>query len=82
MPRLIEIVLFLAPFVTFAVWRLFFASMRLPLWILASLGGVILLLLALLLWTHLRDARDADAPYVPATLQNGRIIQGGAGHAP
>jgi hypothetical protein len=76
MPRLIEIVMFLTPIAAFAVWRL--TARRLPGWFLGALAGVILLLLAGLLWTHQQSARDAALQYQPAELRDGRIIPGHA----
>jgi len=82
MPRIIEIVLFLAPFAAFVVWRACFRSVLVPLWVLASLGGLVLAMLVLLIWDHLQDAGDATQAYVPATLQSGRIVQGHPGAPP
>lgn len=79
MSRIIEVVLFLAPFVAFATWRLLFRGARMPLWLPLGLGVLVLALLGLLLTEHLRGAADAHRPYVPATMQDGRIVPGHAG---
>jgi hypothetical protein len=77
MPRIIEIVLFLTPFVAFALWRLYFRTLVLPIWFVAGLGCVVLMLLGGLLWTLREVAGDAREQYRPAILQDGRIIPGG-----
>lgn len=78
MPRIIEIVLFLAPFMGFAAWRLLFPSPTPPMWLLGGMAGFVLLMLAALVWLRQQDAVDAGHLYVPATLQDGRIIPGHA----
>jgi hypothetical protein len=82
MPRLIEIVLFLAPFISFAVWRLLFPSPLPPLWLVASLAGFMMLALAGLLWIWHADAGDAAIHYVPAQLQDGRVVRVPRGQPP
>jgi len=74
MPRLIEIVLFLAPFVGFAVWRLLFPSPLPSLWLVGTLALFVAVMLAALLWLWHINAGDVDQPYVPARLENGRIV--------
>jgi hypothetical protein len=78
MPRIIEIVLFLVPFLSFAAWRLFFPSPVPPLWLTYGFGGFVLLALIALAWVWHLDARDANQPYVPAELRNGHVVQGPA----
>jgi hypothetical protein len=75
MPRLIEIVLFLAPFLGFAVWRLVFPSPLPPLWLVCSMGGFVAVMLAALLWLWHADAGDAGIRYVPARMQDGRVVK-------
>jgi uncharacterized membrane protein len=75
MPRLIEIVLFLAPFVGFAVWRLLFPSPLPPLWLVASLAAFLAVMLGALLWMWHADAGDAAIRYVPARMQDGRVVK-------
>ena len=79
MPRLIEIILFLTPFVGFAVWRLIVPSDRPPVWLVASAAGFVMLMLASLLWLHAMDASDRVKSYVPAQLRDGQIVPGHAG---
>jgi hypothetical protein len=74
MPRLIEIVLFLAPLLSFAAWRLLFPSPTPPLWLIYSLGGFVVLMLLALVWSRQLDAGDAGEAYVPAQLQNGLVV--------
>ncbi|MFL5281497.1 MAG: hypothetical protein ACJ8AW_11015 [Rhodopila sp.] len=74
MPRLIEIALFLAPFVGFVVWRLVFPSPLPPPWLVAIIGVFVALMLAGLLWVWHVNIGDADQPYVPARLEHGRVV--------
>jgi hypothetical protein len=76
MSRIIEIVLFLAPFVGFAVWRLWFPSPVPPLWLMYGLAGFVGLLLLGLAWVWHVEAGDAHQPYVPAVLRDGRVVSG------
>jgi len=82
MPRLIEIVLFLAPFISFAVWRLLFPSPLPPLWLVCSLAAFMAVTLAGLLWLWHADAGDAALDYLPAHLQNGRVVKVQPGQPP
>jgi hypothetical protein len=74
MPRIIEIVLFLTPFLTFAVWRLLFPSPLPPLWLTAGLVGFVVLMLAALVWLRHFDTGDAHRPYIPDELHDGIVI--------
>ncbi len=74
MPRIIEIVLFLAPFVGFAAWRLLAPSPVPPPWLTYGVPAVVILLLVTLLWVWHFDAIDASQPYVPDQLRNGRAM--------
>jgi hypothetical protein len=73
-PRIIEIVLFLTPFLTFAAWRLLFPSPTPPLWMICGLGGFVIVMLLALFWLRHVDAGDANQTYIPARLDNGRVI--------
>jgi protein-S-isoprenylcysteine O-methyltransferase Ste14 len=75
MSRIIEIVLFLTPFVGFFTWRLLFPSPLPPSWLIYGLAGFVGLLLLGLLWVWHIDASDANQSYVPAELRDGRVIQ-------
>jgi hypothetical protein len=74
MPRIIEIALFLAPFLTFAAWRLLFPSPTPPLWMIYGLGGFVALMLLALIWLRHIDAGDADQAYVPARIIDGNVV--------
>jgi hypothetical protein len=76
MPRIIEIMLFLTPFLGLATWRLLFPSPSPPLWLVGGLAGFVLLMLGSLLWMHQQDAADRRQAYVPATLRDGRVLPG------
>jgi hypothetical protein len=82
MSRIIEIVLFLAPFLGFAVWRLWFPSPVPPLWLMYGLAGFVGLLLLALAWVWHLEAGDANQPYVPAELHDGRVVSGRPGTPP
>ncbi|HEY4041191.1 MAG TPA: DUF6111 family protein [Rhodopila sp.] len=74
MSRIIEIVLFLTPFLAFATWRLVVPSPAPPPWLIYALAGAVALLLLGLLWTRHFDAGDANDAYVPAKLIGGRVV--------
>lgn len=74
MPRLIEIVLFLAPFIGFATWRLLFPQPLPPVWLMAGCTAFAVLMFAALLWVRQMDAEDANRRYIPAELHGGRIV--------
>jgi hypothetical protein len=72
--RFVELALFIAPLVVFAVWR-----MTTPLGapsprVVAASAALLALLFAALLWFHGRDALPPGTAYVPATLQDGRVV--------
>ena len=73
MSRMIEIVLFLAPFLSFAAWRLLFPSPLPPLGLIYGLTGFVILMLLALIWSRHFDAGDAQEGYVPAQLIDGRV---------
>lgn len=76
MPRVIEIILFLTPFVAFAAWRLWFPSPLPPAGLIYALTAFVVLMLAALLWTSHIEAQDAHKAYIPAVMRDGRIIPG------
>ena len=82
MPRLIEIMLFLTPFVGFAVWRLIVPSERPPAWLVGGATCFVVLMLLALVWLRARDASDSNQAYVPARLQDGTIVPGHAATPP
>jgi hypothetical protein len=74
MPRLIEILLFVAPFLAFSAWRLLFPSPLPPRWLVAGLAGFVALMLLALVWVWRVDAGDGNQAYIPAELHDGRVI--------
>jgi hypothetical protein len=77
MLRLVELALFLVPFVIFAAWRLVGQdgpSLRL----LVATACVLAALAAVLIWLSQDEALPPGTAYVPARLQDGKIV---AGHA-
>ncbi len=74
MSRMIEIVLFLAPFLSFAAWRLLFPSPLPPLSLIYGLTGFVILMLLALVWSRHFDAGDAQQGYVPAQLIDGQVV--------
>jgi hypothetical protein len=74
MSRMIEVVLFLAPFLSFAAWRLLFPSPVPPLWLIYGLAGFVVLMLLALVWSWHIDAGDAGEVYVPAHVINGHVV--------
>ena len=80
--RLIEIVLFLSPFAAFLVLRLLAPARILPPWVLPVFTVAVLVMLGLLLLLRSYDAGDAGKAYVPARLEDGRVIPGHAAAPP
>ncbi|WP_428536704.1 DUF6111 family protein [Rhodopila sp.] len=76
MPRIIEIVLFLTPLLSFAVWRLAFPSPTPPAWLLRGAIGFIVLMVLALIWVWHLDAGDANQPYIPDQMHDGRVVPG------
>jgi hypothetical protein len=74
MPRIIEIVLFLTPLLSFIAWRVLFPSPVPPAWLVYSLTGFVALMLLALLWVRHLEAGDANEAYVPAQLSDGHIV--------
>lgn len=74
MPRFIEIVLFLTPFLAFAAWRLLSPSPQPPPWLMAALCIFVVLMVLSLIWVWHFDAGDADQPYRPDQLRNGHVV--------
>ncbi len=73
MARLSEIALFLAPFVVFALWwQLGLRGRRLVWTVLAGVA----VLLAALTWLALSSGFPRSGGYVPARLQDGRVVPG------
>jgi hypothetical protein len=64
--------------VAFAAWRFLLASVVPPLTVVAATAVVTTGLLGALLWLHHTEAENAGHAYVPARIENGRIIPGHA----
>src|SRR5262249_1344578 len=76
MLRLVELVLFLAPFAIFAAWRLL-AIEGVPSTRFVAIAACVLAALAgALIWLSERDALSPGVGYEPARLESGRIIAG------
>ncbi len=76
--RLIEIVLFLSPFAAFALLRLLSPAERLPAWVPWAFAAAVVTMIGLLLLLRRFDAGDAHRTYVPARLEDGRVVPGHA----
>jgi hypothetical protein len=72
--RYLEISLFLAPFVLFAAWRLTSPGLGLSPRLVAASAAAVVLLLAALLWFHREGSLPSGSAYVPAKLEDGRIV--------
>jgi Family of unknown function (DUF6111) len=76
--RLIEIVLFLSPFAAFLVVRLLAPAGGLPAWVLPAFAASVVVMLVLLIVLRGLNSGDASQAYVPARLEDGRVIPGRA----
>jgi Family of unknown function (DUF6111) len=74
MSRLIEIALFLSPFVAFAIWRLAAPSPTPPGWLVGSFGAFAAIMLLALVWVRFFEAGNRQDSYVPAHLSNGQVM--------
>jgi len=78
MLRLVELALFLAPFVLFALWRFMAVEGGPSVRIVAIAACVLALLAGALIWLSQDEALPPGATYEPARLQNGKIVSGRA----
>jgi len=76
--RLIEILLFLSPFAAFAVLRLVLPERGLPAWVLPAFGAAVVAIVAMLLVYWSSESGDGNQTYVPARIEDGRVIPGHA----
>ena len=74
MARIFEILLFLAPFVVFAVWLRLNPSRTLSRAMIVFVFALLALMGGGLVWLRLEDAIPPNAHYVPARMQDGRIV--------
>lgn len=77
MIRAVELSLFLLPFAIFFGWRRFVVTGRVPTRnaLLVLVAGLIVLG-AGLAWSGLRERHKEGTQYIPAQMQDGRIVQG------
>lgn len=74
MLRFAELLLFLSPFLLFALWRVAaFAGWPSTRIVAASFAGLVLVLAALL-WFSREGALPTGSTYVPARFHHGRIV--------
>ena len=78
MLRLVELALFLAPFVAFAVWRFMAVEGGPPVSVVVGAACVLALLAGALIWLSQEDALPPGASYEPARLEDGKIVSGHA----
>ena len=72
--RIVEIVLFLTPLLSFAAWRILFPSPMPPSWLMYGLCGFVVLMLVALVWLRHLDVGDANKPYLPDELHDGHVV--------
>ena len=76
MLRLLEILLFLTPFVAFGLWRLAApAGAPSPRAVVAT-AAMLLLLAGALLWFSRQDVLPPNAVYAPAQFHDGHVVPG------
>jgi hypothetical protein len=78
MLRLVELALFLAPFVLFTLWRFMRVEGGPSVRVVAATACVLALLAGALIWLSQDAALPPGAPYEPARLQDGKIVSGHA----
>jgi len=80
MLRLVEVALFLLPFGFFGLWRLLIPANGPSTRLVVGSAIALAVLAGALLWLRQEDAAPAGAAYVPARLENDRVVP--AGEAP
>lgn len=78
MLRLIELALFLAPFVLFLLWRFLAIEGGPSVRAVAIAAGALAVLAGALIWLSQEDSLPPGATYQPARLQDGQIVSGRA----
>ena len=78
MIRGIELSIFLTPLMAYILWRRFAASGRLapPRYALLAMLAALVIAGAGLAWTGLEERHAEGSRYVPASMQDGRIVPG------
>ncbi|HSU05575.1 MAG TPA: DUF6111 family protein [Acetobacteraceae bacterium] len=78
MLRLSELALFLSPFLLFAAWRFALARGLRSGPVVATAAGALVLMIGVLMWFAADRALPRNGAYVPARLEDGRIVPGHA----
>lgn len=78
MLRLVELLLFLGPFIAYALWRLLAPVGGPSPRFIAVAAGLVIVVAAVLFWFSREDALPPGTSYVPAELHDGRLIPGHA----
>jgi hypothetical protein len=78
MLRLVELALFLAPFVVFALWRFAAIEGGPSVRVVFGAACVLAMLAGILIWLSQEDALPPGANYEPARLQDGKVVSGHA----
>jgi len=76
MLRLGELALFLSPFILFAIWHLSAARGYPTQATVTAAAFALLVMLGMLLWYTRETALPSGETYVPARLENGRVVPG------
>jgi hypothetical protein len=74
MLRLVELLLFFAPFVVFAIWRFMAIEGGPPVRVVVGAACVLALLAGALIWLSQEDALPPGVSYQPPRLQDGKVI--------
>ena len=76
MLRLVELALFLSPFVFFAIWRAVGTDGGPSMRLVVAAACVLALLAGTLVWLSLHQALPPGTAYAPAHMEDGRIVAG------
>ncbi|HEX3400713.1 MAG TPA: DUF6111 family protein [Acetobacteraceae bacterium] len=76
MLRLVELALFLAPFVAFIAWRFMALESGPPLSIVVAAACAMIVLAASLVWLNREEALAPGTVYEPPHMQDGQVISG------
>jgi Family of unknown function (DUF6111) len=78
MLRLVEVALFIAPFVAFAVWRFMAIEGGPPVSLVVGAACVLAVLASALIWLSQENTLPPGDSYEPPRLENGKIVSGHA----
>ena len=76
MLRLVELALFLSPFLVFAAWRFFAIESGPSIKFVVGVACFVAVIAAALVWFGEDRAIPPDNAYAPARLENGHIVAG------